>query len=174
MTIGSSDFKARVDGGRWYLLQTKSRQEFRAEENLRRQGYHCYDPRMSVQRIRHGRCVDVEERMFPGYLFIWLSNRDNWGPIRSTFGVLKIVAFNGEPLAVSASIVEELKQRETGRASAREALAKGDAVSVVRGPFRNLQAAFERFDGVERAVVLLDILQRQHCIKLPLTDIQKA
>ena len=160
--------------GRWYLLRTKPRQEARAEDNLRRQAYHCYCPRMAVQKIRHGRRVVDEEAMFPGYLFIFLSGRDNWSPIRSTYGVLKMVAFNGQPLAVPTSIIDELQQREAGKTPAREALTRGDKLSIVRGPFVNLQAVFERFDGEERVVVLLDILQQQQRLKLPLTDIQSA
>ena len=36
----STDAAAR----HWYLLQCKPRQDERAEENLLRQGYHCYRP----------------------------------------------------------------------------------------------------------------------------------
>lgn len=160
--------------GRWYLLRTKSRQEARAEDNLRRQAYHCYCPRMAVQKIRNGRRVAGEEVMFPGYLFIFLAEHENWSPIRSTYGVLKMVAFNGQPLAVPTSIIEELQQHEAGKTPAREPLTRGDKLSIVRGPFVNLQAVFERFDGEERVVVLLDILQQQQRLKLPLADIQSA
>lgn len=159
--------------GKWYLLRTKSRQEARAEDNLRRQGYHCYCPSMTAQKIRQGRRVDVEEIMFPGYLFIWLSDGNNWSPIRSTFGVLGMVAFNGQPLAVDASIIDELQQqREAIETSPRGEWARGDKLSVTQGPFRHLQAVFERFDGLERAVILLDILQQQQRITLPLSSVR--
>ena len=160
--------------GKWYLLRAKSRQESRAEDNLRRQGYHCYCPRVTVQKIRQGRRVEFDEIMFPGYLFIWLSDCNNWSPIRSTFGVLEMVAFNGRPLVVDASIIDELQQRETIETSPRGAWARGDKLSVTQGPFRNLQAIFERFDGLERAVILLDILQQQQRITLPLSSVQPA
>ena len=59
----------------WYLIQTKPRQEARAEENLRRQHFECYRP--------HKPPLPGDEKpgepLFPGYLFIRLVRRlDNW------------------------------------------------------------------------------------------------
>jgi transcriptional antiterminator RfaH len=39
----------------WYLVQCKSRQDERAQEHLVRQGYRCYRPQHSYQRIERGR-----------------------------------------------------------------------------------------------------------------------
>ena len=39
----------------WYLVQCKPRQDERAEENLLRQGYTCYRPRHSRERLQQ-RC----------------------------------------------------------------------------------------------------------------------
>tara|TARA_B110000971_G_scaffold102051_1_gene104949 strand:- start:789 stop:938 length:150 start_codon:yes stop_codon:yes gene_type:complete len=42
---------------RWYLIQTKPRQEIRAQNNLKQQGYKVYSPMLSVGKIpqRQGR-----------------------------------------------------------------------------------------------------------------------
>ena len=72
----------------WYLLQTKGRREAVVRENLERQGYVTWLPRPRVRRPRSERT----EPLFPGYLFVRLSPEvDNFGPIRSTIGVLRLV-----------------------------------------------------------------------------------
>ena len=61
----------------WYLIQTKPRQESRAEENLRRQHFECYRP-IKPSAAGNGK---ADEALFPGYLFIRLDRQlDNWYP----------------------------------------------------------------------------------------------
>ena len=84
----------------WYAIQTKVRQESLAVTNLDRQGFTCYLPLITLEKLRRGKKVMVEEAMFPGYLFIELDasgTGQSWAPIRSTFGVSKLVSFGGQP-----------------------------------------------------------------------------
>src|SRR5215475_13563299 len=93
----------------WYLVHCKSREEDRAQQHLERQNYECYRPLYERERIRHGRRQTAQTALFPGYLFIRLDRlHDNWLPIRSTRGVLRIVRFAEYPLPVADDIVEEI------------------------------------------------------------------
>ena len=56
----------------WFLVQSRPRQEERAEVNLVRQGYCVFHPRIRVERIQRGRRRLVEESLLPNYLFIRL------------------------------------------------------------------------------------------------------
>lgn len=58
------------EGPRWYVVHCKPREDERALEHLSRQGYECYRPVRTVERLRHGRRQVVKEALFPGYLFI--------------------------------------------------------------------------------------------------------
>ncbi|MDR2366145.1 MAG: hypothetical protein LBD68_09915, partial [Zoogloeaceae bacterium] len=72
---------------RWHLIHTKPRQEKRAVENLKRQGYTCYLPIISTEKLRRGVLALVEEPLFPRYLFIHLGMGPadkSWAPIHST------------------------------------------------------------------------------------------
>jgi len=96
----------------WYLVYTKPRQEGLAQENLARQGYGVYLPRVRLMRKRQGRPVAIIEPLFPRYLFIQLDTQsDNWGPIRSTFGVASLVRFGNEPAKVPDNFVAHLKSQ---------------------------------------------------------------
>ena len=91
----------------WYLVHTKPRQENLAQENLERQGYETYLPRIYQTRRRNGRHVKTIEAFFPRYLFIHLdSETDNWAPIRSTIGVSKMIRFDGIPAMVPEQLIQ--------------------------------------------------------------------
>src|SRR5476651_2409067 len=97
---------------RWYLIQTKPRQEARAEEHLQRQHFECYRPlKAGAPKKRTPRAAS-EEELFPGYLFIRMDQvHDNWYPIRSTRGVARIVTFGAQPVPVHDELIEQIRQR---------------------------------------------------------------
>jgi len=157
----------------WYLIQCKPRQDERAEENLLRQGYTCYRPQHTRERLLRGQRQLVEESLFPGYLFIRLSTLDNWAPLRSTRGVSRVVSFGNQPLAVSTELVERLQQR-CSAVPAEQFLASGDKVRINHGAFAELEAIFLSMDGNERVILLMNILHREQKIRVPLASIRKA
>ncbi|WP_455231055.1 transcription/translation regulatory transformer protein RfaH [Geopseudomonas aromaticivorans] len=157
----------------WYLIQCKPRQDERAEENLLRQGYTCYRPQHTRERLLRGQRQMVEESLFPGYLFIQLSLLDNWGPLRSTRGVSRVVGFGNQPLAVSPDLIERLQQR-CSAVLPEQLLESGDKVRINQGPFAELEAIFLSMDGNERVVLLMNILHREQKVRVSLSSIRKA
>jgi transcriptional antiterminator RfaH len=149
---------------RWYLIQTKPRQETRAEENLRRQGFDCYRP----HKQRESANGKTEEPLFPGYLFIRLDrDLDNWYPIRSTRGVARVVSFGGEPTPVRDELIEQLRQRLASSCVNKPRFQPGERVLLHGGSFNELEAIFVSADGDERSVILLNLLQREQKIRVP-------
>ncbi|MGN5593472.1 transcription/translation regulatory transformer protein RfaH [Stutzerimonas nitrititolerans] len=149
---------APISSPRWYLIQTKPRQEARAEENLRRQHFECYRPQ------KHGK---TEEPLFPGYLFIRLDRQlDNWYPIRSTRGVARVISFGGEPTPVRDELIEQLRERLAAPAE-KPRFQPGERVQLHGGSFRELEAIFVSADGEERSVILLNLLQREQKVRVP-------
>ena len=51
-------------------------------------------------------------------------------------------------------------------------LRPGDRLRIERGPFANLEATFHGYKGEERAIVLLDMLHKQHRLNLALKDVR--
>ena len=155
----------------WYLIQTKPRQEARAEEHLQRQQFECFRPlKAQPAEPRKSRRV-VDEELFPGYLFIRLNINDSWYPIRSTRGVCRIVAFGGLPCPVSETLIEQIRQRVEAPPIAAS-FSQGETV-LVRTGSSDLQAIFLCDDGEERAVILLNLLQREQRVSLPRSSITR-
>lgn len=149
----------------WYLVYTKPRQEGVALENLLRQGYGAYLPRAREIRKCNGRRVAMVGPLFPRYLFIHLdTHTDNWGPIRSTVGVVSLVRFGPEPAHVTDELVAFLKSQE-GQDGVHEwaerKYATGDRVRVADGVFQGYEGILLARTSRERVLVLLDFLDRQ-------------
>lgn len=154
----------------WYLIQTKPRQEARAEEHLVRQQFECYRPTQPPGRTPKTRRVN-SEALFPGYLFIRMDLSNSWYPIRSTRGVARVVSFGGHPCPVPEALIGQIRQRSLIPAAA-SAFVHGDAVRVRTGA-GELQGIFLSDDGEERAVILLTLMQRQQRVVLPLGSLAR-
>lgn len=156
---------------RWYLIQTKPRQEARAEEHLQRQNFECYRPLKSAELKRRSARPTAEEELFPGYLFIRMDQvHDNWYPIRSTRGVARIVTFGGHPVPVQDELIEQIRLRLSTPAPRLE-FKQGEHVLIKAGELCDIEAIFLACDGTERAVILLNLLQREQKVVLPISSL---
>jgi transcriptional antiterminator RfaH len=165
-------------GKSWYLVYAKARQESVAIANLERQGYTAYLPLMRQARRRLGRRVSIIAPMFPRYLFIHLdSETDNWGPIRSTLGVVSIVRFGQRPAKVPDALVQLLRTHEDPQGIqiiTPDELKPGTRVRVTDGSFTGYEGIFEAKSSRQRVVVLLDIMGRITRISLEAEVIEPA
>ena len=149
----------------WYLIQTKPRQEARAEENLLRQQFETFRPLRQAESTRkNGK--PVEEELFPGYLFIRMDLSNSWYPIRSTRGVSRVVAFGGMPCPVADALIDQIRLRLITPGTVLQSFEHGEKV-LVRTGNSDIQAIFLCDDGEERAVILLNLLQREQKVSLP-------
>lgn len=157
----------------WYLVQCKPREAFRAQEHLSNQQFECFLPTHAVKRKRGNSTKWVSEPLFPHYLFLRLSSECNWGTIRSTRGVSKIVDFNGKPATVADYIVQGLQNHCAVVEGAEPAslYQEGEKVLITEGCFRDLEAIVKATKGDERVILLLNILNRQSQIEVPIGTI---
>ena len=147
---------------KWYLLKTKPRQEKIALANLENQDYDTYCP---YAKINNKIVV-----LFPGYLFIHLDETsDNWGPIRSTKGVLNFVRFGLSYAKVSNKIIDFIKENEFNTSQKLKYLNDfkiGDKVQITEGVFKNCVAIFESFKSDERVILLMNIMGQEQTINV--------
>jgi len=156
----------------WYLIQTKSGQENTARINLERQGYKVYLPIAPVRRRRRGKTYLESGPMFPLYLFINLSEGiDDWGPIRSTIGVARLVRFGQVPAQLPDRLIQALKSREDVNGvqiiMERE-YESGDKIRIIEGPFEGYEAIIHSKSAKERTVILLKLAENH--VKLELNS----
>ena len=154
----------------WFLLQTKSKQENRAVENLERQGVDSFCPMIRVEKLSRGSRVVKQEALFPGYLFVHFDQESvSSTTVRSTRGVSHFVTSAGAPVKVPESLISQLRQRTDpdNEDTVSSLPRKGDWLQIVDGPFRGLNAVFSQPDGNQRAIVLINLLNQQVSASLP-------
>lgn len=161
----------------WYLVHTKPRQEYRALENLERQGYECFLPLYLSEKVIKGRLRVIEEPLFPRYLFIHLAtgmDAKSWGPIRSTVGVNGLVRFGDRAAKVESRVVNLIRSYESQMKLDPERLfTKGDMLQVVDGPFAGMEVVFQMSDGENRAIVLIELLGKMSRLQLSPSELKK-
>lgn len=157
---------------RWYLIYTKPSGELLACDNLSRQGYCVYLPRLLQPERRRGRWSYRVSPLFSRYLFLQLEEgSQSFAPVRSTLGVASVVRFGQRYAVVPDRIVQDLRSR-ADPASGLHRLAQspaktGASVKVRIGLFEGMEGIFEREDSRERAVVLLTLLGYQAQLHVP-------
>lgn len=156
---------------RWFAISCKPRQEWVARDNLLRQGFHVYLPRIQVKKRRRSQWVDVIEVLFPRYLFIRIDPAKNSiAPIRSTLGVVGLVRFGGQPAVVADEVMNALFQRENPDTRLHQdnqpLFNVGEPVRMIEGPLAGLEGIFVQEEGEKRVIVLLELLGKANKVRV--------
>ena len=164
---------------RWYAVSCKPRQEAVAEENLLRQGFHVYLPRIRIRRRRRAQWIDAVEVLFPRYIFIRIDPlRRSTATVRSTRGVVGLVRFGGQPAVVPDAVMDALLKREDAASGLHQdshpLFCAGEQVKFVDGPLVGMEGVFTQQDGDKRVIVLLNLLGKAHSVALSRDWIARA
>ena len=155
----------------WYGVWCKPRQETIAQENLERQGFHVYLPRIQVRKRRGGHWLDIVEALFPRYAFIHVDpRRHSTSTVRSTRGVIDLVRFGVKPAIVPHETIEILMQKQDPASGIyhdqRASFTRGDQVKLVGGPLAGINGIFAENNGEKRVTVLLELLGKINKISI--------
>ncbi|MDK9713656.1 MAG: hypothetical protein OEL86_06015 [Sulfuritalea sp.] len=154
----------------WYVVHTKVRQEQTACDNLVRQGYAVYLPRIKILKRIRGRQRALQEPLFPRYLFVQpRSAAHSIAPVRSTLGVTTIVRFGQEPAVLRPQTLRDIRDFETRRNEARDEdispFQPGARIRVAAGPLTGMEGLISDVSH-ERVVVLMRLLGQDTKVSL--------
>lgn len=156
-------------GIKWLAVMCEPRQEFFANQRLRRQGYWTFLPFERLRRKRKlpnrpGFKVEVVETpYFPGYLFTAIRKpTESVYAINETDGVSTVVYCGSEPLPIPHAVMDELMARADNAGCvgavdkvSRKRFQPGDAVRfVASSSFAGLVAQIEQDAGSKTRVWL--------------------
>ena len=155
------DFLERQDA--WVVVNTHPHREQIAIENLWRQDFVAYCPkiRKCVRSRRQAR--DVLRPLFPGYVFVHVAqDRQLWRLILSTYGVRTLVRLGDSVGQLDSGFIDSLRAREVDGAISRpeRPFMVGQDVRMAGGPFDGLVAKIIEIHEKDRLVVLMDLLNQ--------------
>jgi transcriptional antiterminator RfaH len=146
----------------WYVIHTKPRQEQLAAENLLRQAYRVYFPKIKQLKRNRGRQQAQFEALFPRYLFLQPdSAAHSISPVRSTLGVSTLVRFGQEPAVMRAETLQAIREFETHRNAAGDQeispFQPGVRIQIADGPLAGMEGLISDVSH-ERVIVLMQLL----------------
>ena len=154
---------------KWFIAQIKPNSYDTATQNLERQGFDTFLPKMNITLRQKNKFIIKNVYVFPGYMFVCFDPHIiSWTKINSTYGVSKILAFNKKPSEISSDLILQLKTRyEIHRnPMQKEKLQKGDSIKFNLGPFADLIAKVESVDENKRIWVILEAMGGYQRVKL--------
>jgi len=161
---------------KWYVVQSKPREEERALHFLKEKGFDTYLPRMEVVNVRKFKNVKSKQALFPGYLFCRFDKDENLGHVRWTQGVKKMLPESVSPMPVDDEIVEAIHRLEQKDGVIRKKpLQKKDPIRIARGPMKDVLGIFDHWTSDQgRVMVLLNFINYQAAVELHHSLIEKV
>lgn len=179
--------------GRWYVLHTQSGYENKVRQNLeartRSMGmedriFEVVIPMEDVTEFRGGKKVNLQKKMFPGYLLIRCRlDDDSWYVVRNTPGVTGFVGAGNRPSHLSRREVENFLSvdvpDETGEVAAAKpkvnhGFEENESVRVKEGPFADFTGQIvEINEDQEKLKVSVNIFGRETPVELDFAQVAK-
>lgn len=144
---------------KWYLVQSKPKQEQKALQALEEQGHAVYCPMCTVNKRISTKDSEV---MFPRYLFLSLSTNiitgANFSSIKNTRALSNgaFVKFGNTLATIDDRLIMEIKSRELeGITDLSLDYKAGDLVTIKSGPFALYKAIITKKRSRDRVELLL-------------------
>ena len=153
---------------KWYVVQSKPREEERAQYFLEEKRLETYLPRMEVITVKNCRNIIKQKPLFPSYLFCRFDPKESLAHVRWTKGVAKILPESVNPVPVENSMVNTLRDLEQEDGVIRKkALRRDDRIRVSHGPMKDILGIFEQWTSDQgRVRVLLNFIKYQATVEL--------
>jgi transcriptional antiterminator NusG len=169
----------------WYAVHTYSGYEDAVARNLKQriESFGMADkifdvvvPTEKKIKIKNGKKTEVKEKTFPGYVLVdMIATDDAWSVVRNTPQVTGFVGTANQAVPLSPEEVEKILKRTAGE-QVRHAidLAEGDAVSIIDGPFKDLEGKVGEIDEERGKVkVLVPMFGRETPVELEADQVQR-
>src|SRR5574343_2066153 len=179
--------KQELKGERnWYAIHTYAGYENAVMRNLRQRidslgmNDKIFDvivPTEKKIKIKAGKRVEVEEKVYPGYVLVDMIVDDNsWYVVRNTPRVTGFVGAGVNPVPLDKSEVDSLfGKMDDGKGAKHQIdLSIGEIVRIGDGPFKDLEGKVNDVDNERGKVkVLVSMFGRETPVELDFLQVKK-
>lgn len=169
----------------WYAIHTYAGYEKAVERNLRQRIeslgvedkiFDVVVPTEKKIKIKGGKRVEEEEKIYPGYLLVdMIVDENSWYVVRNTPRVTGFVGSGVQPVPLGADEIEGLfKRMKSDTVKHKIDLAIDDAVIVADGPFKDLEGKVGEVDEERGKVkVLVPMFGRETPVELDFLQVRR-
>jgi transcription termination/antitermination protein NusG len=169
----------------WYAIHTYSGYENAVARNLKQRIeslgmqdriFDVVVPTEKKIRVKGGKRVTEEERIYPGYVLVdMIVTDESWYVVRNTPRVTGFVGSGTQPVPLKKEELDVLMRRmEADTPKHKMDLTPGDIVSIVDGPFKELEGKVGEIDEERGKVkVLVSMFGRETPVELDFLQVKK-
>jgi len=146
---------------RWFAVRVRSNHEKVAAAHLRERGFEEFSPSCKVERRWSDRKKEMDQFLFPGYVFCRLDPGQRL-PVLTAPGVVDLVGFGKVPSPVPDHEIEAIRRMVQSGLLVMPwpYLELGNRVLIERGPLAGVEGILDEMKGKCRLVVSVQLLQR--------------
>ncbi len=172
-------------GRAWYAIHTYAGYENAVVRNLKQrieslgmQGkiFNVIVPTEKKIKVKGGKRVEEEEKIYPGYVLVDMAVDDeSWYVVRNTPRVTGFVGSGVQPVPLTKKEIDELFSRmKEDTVKHTIDLQSGDAVTIVDGPFKDLEGKVGEVDEQRGKVkVLVAMFGRETPVELDFLQVKR-
>jgi len=171
----------------WYAIHTYAGYENAVLRNLKQRIesfgvgdkiFNVVVPTEKKIKIKAGKRVEVEEKVYPGYVLVdMIVDDSSWYIIRNTPRVTGFVGAGVNPVPLAKKEVDELFSRmdkEDSKTKHQIDIDVGDIVRIADGPFKDLEGKVNDVDRERGKIkVLVSMFGRETPVELDFLQIKK-
>ena len=178
--------KQKVKQGKnWYILHTYPGEEEAVARNLKQRIeslgmedkiFNVMVPKEKKIKIKNGKRKIIEERIYPGYVFVeMVVTDDSWYVARNTPRVTGFIGAGTTPVPVSLGEIEILQKRMGVEAPQYKIdVSIGNLVKIVDGPFKDFEGKVSEIDKERGKIkVLINIFGRSTPVEMDSLQVKK-
>lgn len=170
----------------WYAIHTYSGYENAVARNLRQRIdslgmndkiFQVVVPTEKKIRVKGGKRVTEEERIYPGYVLVeMVVDDESWFVVRNTPRVTGFVGSGTQPVPLTKEEYEQLMKRMSNDTVKHKVdLSVGDLVMINDGPFKELEGKVGEVDEENGKVkVLVSMFGRETPVELDFLQVKKV
>jgi transcriptional antiterminator NusG len=145
----------------WFAVRVRSNYERVSTLHLEERGYEEFAPSYKVERQWSDRKKEVEQFLFPGYVFCRLNPQQRL-PVLTVPGVVGLVGCGKIPTPIPDQEIDRIRRMvQSGLlVTPWPFLELGQTVLIERGPLAGVEGILEEVKGKCRLVVSISLLRR--------------
>ncbi|MDD3487899.1 MAG: transcription termination/antitermination protein NusG [Candidatus Pacebacteria bacterium] len=173
-------------GRNWYVIHTYSGYEDAVARSLKQRieslemgdkVFNVLVPKEKKIKIKHGKRTVVEEKIYPGYVFVdMVVTDDSWYVVRNTPMVTGFIGAGTTPRPVLDEEMREiLEKNKEEEPKYKIEFTVGDLVKIIDGPFRDKEGKVDEIDEKRgRVKVLVSLFGRDTPVDLDFLQVKKG
>ncbi len=170
----------------WYAIHTYSGYENAVTRNLKQRIaslnmsdkiFNVVVPTEKKIRVKGGKRVTEEERIYPGYVLVeMIVDDESWFVVRNTPRVTGFVGSGTQPVPLTEEEYNALMKQMTDETVKHKVdLTTGDLVTIVDGPFKELEGKVGEVDEKSGKVkVMVSMFGRETPVELDFLQVKRV